>query len=128
MTQGSLLHSTALGHLPGYQHSGNLMGEEGKGSQHSGCQRSLNSSVFGLVALFSTVPGVPKPESLCETLYRRNSLCLLSARRVWSPGLRELERGSVHLKVGYKGFQPALYSSCLITLLIVASRLGKKAI
>lgn len=45
---------------------------------------------------------------------------------MWSPGFRELERGSVCLKVGYQGFQPALSHSCLITLWIAASRLGKK--
>lgn len=55
------------------------MGEEGKGSQHSGCQLSLNSSVFGIVALFSAVLGVPKPESLCQSL--ENRLPLSSASK-----------------------------------------------
>ena len=64
------------GHLPGYQHSGNLMRGEGKGSQHLGCQLSLNSSVSGIAALFSAVLGVPKPKSLCQSLYRIVSPCL----------------------------------------------------
>ena len=64
------------GHLPGYQHSGNLMVGEVKGSQHLGCQLLLNSSVSGIAALFSAVLGVPKPKSLCQSLYRIDSPCL----------------------------------------------------